>query len=126
MSEKSFGSQSTSAGPLPSNPTGQGSGPTPSGFPERVSGLKGVPQRMFLSQEVPVHQEGWGDPDQVGRTSSLIRMNRRFRFFLHRFKTLGGFEILAVILILAGLMYFLNNNAKPGGSRNGRAAAHSN
>ncbi len=74
--------------------------------------MGGVPQRIFLSNEVPVRDEGWIDPDYVPKLSPWRRVVRGFRHVLFRLRNFRILEILVILLILGGLVYFLSGDPK--------------
>jgi hypothetical protein len=91
----------------------------PSAFPGGVSQIRGVPQRMYLSHEVPVRNEGWVDPDYTPPLSPWRRTVHRVRYALHRLRNFRILEILVILLILGGLVYFLSSDPNGGMKRRG-------
>jgi hypothetical protein len=69
---------------------------------------------MYLSTDVPVREEGWVDPDFVPKRTLRYRLQRQFHRMTARLGNFGWLEVLVVLLVIGGVLYYLSLNPGDG------------
>lgn len=88
-------------------------------FPEGTPHSTEIRERICLSQDVPTPQQGWADPDFVPRRTFSQRLQRWTRRVSERLKHFGMLEVVVILLVLGGVVYFLSLDSKTDVKRRG-------
>lgn len=88
-------------------------------FSEATPHSAEIRERISLSRDVPTPRQGWADPDFVPQRTLSQRLQRGTRRLSERLKNFGVLEVVVILLILGGLVYFLSIDPKGDPKRRG-------